>query len=333
MNTPTWLWLAAVLAVVLGAVAYRWHAQNRELNRHVAPKPHAVAQAPPATLRVLSHNVWGHYFVGGKQMRARLRAFAARVRSEGFDVVCLQELFTLSLPFATEMALFLEVAREMHAAGLVHMVDPRLAQPWMAQNHGLAIFSRYPLEAVSAFAFSATAEPLNAKGVACATVVLPCGTRVHVANFHPDSRNARTKRLQYLEAAELHGQHIFKATGTPPSNSSVEGGAAGAAAANVILLGDTNVCSRRDAEAYAEMAAAAAEAAGAPVDLFPGHSADAPATCVDHKDGSLWWIDHMFVSRALAARVVDARIVRWTMPDGTPVSDHFGLVAEFRLRD
>lgn len=325
MNTPTWLWLVAVLTVVVGAVAYRWYAQQRDLSRHLAPRPMPAAQTPPATLRVLSHNVWGHYFVGGKQMRARLRAFAARVRAEGFDVVCVQELFSLSLGVATEMALFLEVAREMHAAGLVHMVDPRLAQPWVAQNHGLAIFSRYPLEAVSAFAFTATAEPLNAKGVACATVVLPDGTRVHVANFHPDSRNPRTKRLQYLEAAELHGQHIFKATGTPPNGAS--------AAGHVILLGDTNVCARRDAEAYAEMAATAAEAAGAPVDLFPGHAHDAPATCVDNKDGSLWWIDHMFVSRALADRVIDTRVVRWTMPDGKPVSDHFGLVAEFRLRD
>lgn len=262
------------------------------------PVPSGLA---PRRLKVLSHNVWGHYFVGGPSVTARLDALAAHIQREGYDVVLVQELFIIyTTHTGPEMAMFLRFARQMRDIGLVYMTDPRVGAPRFLQNHGLGFFSRYPITHSTIRAFPSSAEPVNAKGVACVTVEVPVPdhareadvTLFHFANFHPDSRNADSRGRQIEYVAEVMRQHLGR--------QSVAVG--GVHARNIIIAGDANVCSKNQPEQYAFMTEKMARA-GARTDLFPGHYTTRggdrvvdPPTFISPP----LWLDHMFVSDDLA---------------------------------
>jgi len=303
-----------------------------------APAAAAAAGAAPTTLKVLSHNVWGHYVVGGMDVSGRLKALAESVARERYDVVLLQELFLMSLGPLPLMGYYVQFAADMEAAGLVYMTDPRTAARRWMQNHGLvrcvgvcvarqlqapsffvyphsltppsqAVFSRYPIVEATLRSFPRSAEPLNAKGVAVVTVEV-AGEVFHLGDFHPDSRNRASRAAQVAFVGTTVRDHLAKVRSAGPPT-------------NLLVAGDTNVCAKHAAE-YAHMSEVMA-GVGAPIDLFPG---DDDSTMPDED----LWLDHMYVTPTLRDRLLSKRLVRFKTPSGAPVSDHLGLEAVFSLR-
>lgn len=272
---------------------------------------------------MLSHNVWGHYFVGGPSITKRLDALCDHIEAEGYDVVLVQELFLLHVGVGNEMGMFIRFARRMRDIGLCYMTDPREAGPKFLQNHGLGFFSRYPISHAIIKAFPHSAEPVNAKGVACVTIEVPTpngeGEQFFFANFHPDSRNvkSRARQIEFVSRAMTEHLRAHNISLSSPQ------------ARNIIIAGDANVCSKSNPDQYAHMCDKMAKA-GAPVDLFPGqwNGRDDLPTFIKPP----LWLDHMFVSKdLLKPRLVSREIKRLKTSDGEWVSDHLGLEAVFAL--
>ena len=270
---------AAIVAALLGSLVWCSSQRKRIVATLVAQQYSTGASFPRDRLRLLSHNVWGHYAVGGKELSARLDALARHVDAADVDVVCLQELFVLQAGPVAHVEHFIRFAERMHALGLVHAVDPLSGMRPILQNSGLALFSRYPIERWTHSAFTATSEPVSSKGVMTAS--LRVGSNVwHVVNTHLDSRNEDSRQQQTREVAAI-------ASGLALTEKIDE--------RHLIVLGDFNI--GPGTSLYTGLAVAMA-AAGAAEDLFPGPTANAP-TCVYKTK----WIDHVFVSSRAAAKL------------------------------
>ncbi|KAJ1637140.1 Endonuclease/exonuclease/phosphatase [Pavlovales sp. CCMP2436] len=176
-----------------------------------ASQPAFVAGA--GTVRLLSVNVWCHYFTALRSLVVpnlpgvlpmlpfgrRLDAIAELVESTGADIVCCEELFLLRLgPFVLEGA-WARFAERMEAVGLIHRSDPRESLPWVfGQNSGLALFSRWPLNDIQSCAFSQSSEFFNRKGVIHALVTPPNFPRpLALCATHLDKRASAAKRAQF----------------------------------------------------------------------------------------------------------------------------------------
>lgn len=286
---------AMVIAAVLGSLAWCSSQRKRVVATLVAQPNSTDVSLPGDRLRLLSHNVWGHYAVGGKELSGRLDALARHVDAADVDVVCLQELFVLQAGPVAHVEHFIRFAERMHALGLVHAVDPLAGMRPILQNSGLALFSRYPIERWTHSAFAATAEPISSKGVMTASLRVGSGIW-HVVNTHLDSRNEDSRRQQTREVAAI-------ASGLAVTEKVDD--------THLIVLGDFNM---GPGSSLYEGLAAAMAAAGAAKDLFPGPTANAP-TCVYKTK----WIDHVFVSSRAAARLLRRAVVELCV-DGSGTS-------------
>jgi hypothetical protein len=192
--------------------------------------PQALEAAAESALhvRVLSVNVWCHYFaaLGGlARFRARgpaqlmpqvpfgprLDAIAELVASSGVDIVAVQELFLLRVgPFVLDAA-WVRFAGRMRALGLCYYTEPRETLPCLfGQSSGLGVFSRWPLEAQSTTRFEQSREWANRKGLLNAVVRLPSnggaangaaapGLTLSLVNCHVDKRPSAAKLAQFAQ--------------------------------------------------------------------------------------------------------------------------------------
>jgi len=143
-------------------------------------------------LSILTYNLWCHLFVGGRDMRGRLQAFAAA--SARYDVVAVQEVFRLflfgRLAWHREVSLLEEA---MRANGF--QLAETTGGPSFGQDAGLMIFSRRPIARSGYYTFHTSDErPVTNKGYLYAEV-----GGVHVINTHFDSRSHAAKLAQIAE--------------------------------------------------------------------------------------------------------------------------------------
>mmetsp|Transcript_4773 Transcript_4773/g.13231 ORF Transcript_4773/g.13231 Transcript_4773/m.13231 type:complete len:426 (+) Transcript_4773:28-1305(+) len=208
-----------------------------------ARPPRGASADASASVRLLSVNVWCHFFaaiawiLGFKRPKGtmpmvpferRLDAVADAVETNAVDVVAAQELFLLRVgPFVFDGP-YVRFRERMTSAGLVHATDPYASLPrFFGQNSGLAVFSAFPLQRERTEPFASSAETFNSKGSVQVDLDLGGGTNLRVVNTHLDAKN---KRAQAAEVREL-GSRLSGSIGPP-------GGPGGS---TLVLAGDFNI--------------------------------------------------------------------------------------------
>ena len=308
-------------AVLLHWCGWRLTSQvRREFADRAARARLAASSSTPRRadgVRVLTHNVWAHYFVAAPLRSVRMRLLVELLRQDtAIDVLSVQELFVLSLgPFVFCPELLL-LARELEALGFVHQTDPLLSARSLFQSSGLATFSRLPIRHASFTPFETTAEFLNNKGYE--QIALGDLT---IFNTHFDSR---------LHTQAAQRDQIAAATR--------------AVAGPVLAVGDWNI-DANDAGTFGALSAALGmtDAFVSEIGLKPTFRPSKPSNALlflqQLSFGLLAkpvWpssrgavarkhdnhvIDHTFV-RGLRARSV---VLVDVSQDGVPLSDHLGI--------
>jgi hypothetical protein len=153
-------------------------------------------------LRVLTINVYDHYLSPSPDKERRTDHLLSLPLWRDFDVVCIQELFTLRLAARLQLdASVRRVARiAAHAAanGLHYHVAPPTTPSLsiLAQDSGLHIFSRFPVVRAhtESFLHYTWREAVNAKGFLAALVLVPPAVAVaDNANVNADTANAESE--------------------------------------------------------------------------------------------------------------------------------------------
>ena len=221
-------------------------------------EPQPTASTKSGRLKILTQNVWAHYFATplglikppegvaapamlGMRYSARLSILAARIAEGKYDVVCVQELFLLRVGPFVYTSNFRLFAEHMAKAGYIYHTDPTESLPsHFGQNSGVCIFSKTPLTRMEAEVYHASDEKaLNSKGFVCASVIVESLSRspveVRVLSVHTDSRHWPSKILQ-LE--QIKTKIASVKTSSQRAKRSVE----------FVIAGDFNVCPQRVGE-------------------------------------------------------------------------------------
>lgn len=221
------------------ALYYRGKQQEAKiegLKKATARRPQPVVAPAAPRLRILSQNVWGHMLgSGGPDTPARLTALARWIASQEVDVVLVQELFVLNAGPILEASNYLLFAEAMSKAGLVYQTGGEIYKSLVQQNHGLAIFSRFPILRSFAEPFPTSSEPINTKGYCAATIRVPGAAAtttggdsntnsellVHLVNAHLDSRDHASKKRQVDFLATAIRRYLASSTSSPSAPPTV----------------------------------------------------------------------------------------------------------------
>lgn len=253
--------------------------------------------------------------------RERLRYLPAALLTLDADVICLQELFHRPLQdwLCTQMA-----AAYPHVAGLARR------RPALRLGNELLILSRFPLQGAGLHRFRDAAPEerrFTSKGFLHVRVEVPGPGTIELINFHTTAGGLRAhpespamEAIRRCQVAQIldHARHLPHA----------------------LLVGDLNAGPHTSTHIYEALAEC-------------GH---ADAFAAAGGDGITWdpanplvtWglephlpaqrIDHIFLSRALAARMTPAAahiVLReycaFTSAGPVPCSDHYGLLTELRF--
>lgn len=238
------------------------HEQTRDQAR--TGKARGEAGPTRGRLRCLTYNIGCHYFSPNdeKHMWARLKGLVPHIARANIDVLILQELYTLSLPWplgwGQELRWFSARMREL--GFVVRAPAPGLltdnSTPWMGMNSGLVIFSKLPLaptengrEPIAMHVFKNNgffqhkgflrasfrvcwAEDGEGAPVSSASSPQSSSSLVHVICVHLDHANHR-KRLAQKRVIEVEVSNLLR---DDPEE-----------AATIIVAGDFNhTCSTLD---------------------------------------------------------------------------------------
>lgn len=293
------------------------------------PMPAVDHMRTGADLSVMTYNVRGLPWPLAQGREAALRRIGtrlARMRAEGRqpDVVVLQEAFTPAAKAIGDLAgypyqvhgpyLRGEPGERADAGGRWYRGETQSA----LLDSGLVILSDLPVTAIDRAAFPTGAcagyDCLAAKGVVMATLALPGGGMVTIANTHLNSRAAagapyeRTHAAYRRQAAFLAGflaRH--RAAGAP-----------------VILAGDFNR-GRRPARI-----AALRTSFGEPREgllAAPGLARSADAAWIRKRARDM----QLLFDGTRRVEPVGAEIPFGTESDGSTLSDHMGFTVDYRL--
>jgi len=249
----------------------------------------------------MSQNVWNTQMGSkGKDSTGRFMTFAQDAKD--YDILLVQEVFILSvgpLKYGMEDAILLE--KELIQQGFKFHTNLYNTLPYVGQNSGLQIFSKYPLVDVEYVSFHQASmhEYMNWKGAVKAKVEIGDGKSLTVVNVHFDSgSNANIRKSQIQDVKQL----IQK---IPTTDA-------------LVVTGDFNICPRThdDGSEYSHLT----ETLSPLLDIFPGSEPT-------FRYGSASY-DHMFVNDKL--KITNSSILD-LQSTGNIVSDHFGLAATLEL--
>jgi endonuclease/exonuclease/phosphatase family metal-dependent hydrolase len=286
------------------------------------------ASSSGSKLRLLTHNVWAHYFatpmkqphagvafpvMRGVGYEARLKALAAHIGTDGCDVVCVQELFLLRLGpfvFAANFRLF---ARLLAAEGYVHHTDPTTSLPLLfGQNYGVAIFSKLPLQNEHSETYTHSAEKLlNAKGFVCASVLLET-VEVVLVSVHTDARNWASKEKQLEQV-----KNRILCTRKQSSSKQIE----------CVAVGDFNVCLQTEGNGGFDDGSQYTSLIGK---MESNNMQDAWTAKDSEPTEGEASLDHIFFD-STAWKLNSKQIVKYKDGSGESVSDHLGLMVHLEL--
>lgn len=314
-----------LLASISTALLLRWcgwrltSEVRREFAARAARAQSIGAPKKKEALRVLTHNIWAHYFVAAPQRGARMRLLVELLRhDDAIDVLSVQELFVLSVgPFVFCPELLL-VARELEALGFVHQSDPLLSARSLFQSSGLATFSKVPIRDATFTPFETTAEFLNNKGFER----IALGDSLTLFNTHFDSR-LHTQAAQRDQIAAAVRQTPGAVLAVGDWNIDANDAATFGALSGALAMSDAYV-----AELGLKPTFRPAKPSNALLFLqqlsfgllvkpaWPSKRGAAPRKHDNHV------IDHAFVRGLRARNVV---LVDVSSQDGLPLSDHLGI--------
>jgi endonuclease/exonuclease/phosphatase family metal-dependent hydrolase len=324
VTTPSWL---NAMIVSIGAVVLLrlcgWRLRS-ELQHEIDERTRRAARAPRVAtrsdIRVLTHNVWAHYFVAAPERSKRMKLLIDYVAADPIDVVCVQELFVLSVGpfvFAPHWEM---VASELEKRGFVHQTNPLQSSRALFQNSGLCSFSRLPLDGEAQFtAFATTAEVLNNKGFE----LLHVDGRLALINTHFDSRKHTQAAQRDQIAAAVRGEQTgpllavgdWNISSGDPATFGALSGALGLTCAFVDAFGNkATFRPSKPSNVRLFLQQITLGVLGRPV--WP---ASAGSRRSKHDNDC---IDHAF-TRGLKASKIE--LIDIASIDGVPLSDHFGI--------
>jgi endonuclease/exonuclease/phosphatase family metal-dependent hydrolase len=319
------LWAFCITAVAVVAIRYsttlRYRPWKRLQEAVLGPVHNAVARPVPlpASLRLLSHNVWCHYpatllspkdgVQSGWDFLGRLRALADHVEGGGYDVVLLQELFIMKAWLVGTTRNFEYFLDRMRKAGLVHCTDPTASlhgdRLW-GQNSGVVIFSRHRVHSCRNVDFAFTSEGNNTKGFVAVTVESSSGMLRFVC-AHLDSRSLTSQQRQVQQLVE----QVDAWDRTDPCVATT-------------VCADFNICRHGfdDGAQYRFLAAQMSRTGLS--DLY------APSEEPGTSDGGRTTVDHVFINRGTCTPL-HREVVVVANDAGLTASDHYGIAATLQF--
>jgi endonuclease/exonuclease/phosphatase family metal-dependent hydrolase len=255
--------------------------------------------AGPDRVRVLTFNIYNHPW----ERSGRLVETARLIREERPDIVCLQEV-ARGLLLPGDPALELAQALQMHVVRFWH------EENWGLFRTGIAVLSRYPIEAPEYHDFAAHGF-WNYKGYLRARILLPGGRSLQLVTLHMASTTDAQMRRD--ELTELKGfVEPMKAQGP------------------VLIVGDFNT-ERTDPvlrEFVARTGVRSLYDGWKDIDQWRSWTPDYRDSCAHSGDKEAQLIDHLFVlgagMRFDGGRIIDS--ARKPHP-----SDHCPVVADVVL--
>jgi len=258
-----------------------------------------------SSLTVVCLNVAGHWFSphDPPRLRARLDKIVEKFAEIDPDIVCLQELYSFSVVWPLTWK-----GERSYFNGVMEKLGYRMVTgnaSWSGMDSGLLVLAKTDLVRLDFQFFNAQATlagvkvPWNSKGYLAAAVRVG-DRRVVLFNCHlwwKPQEVAAAQQDQLNEAIEK-----FRPGKLP-------GGAGDAT--HVILCGDFNNL------------------------IEPSGLIDGFGPCLvchegpTHDDGGTY--DHIFVHGK--HNCVSSSLLRWSVDDHTPVSDHYGLLVRLALYD
>lgn len=181
--------------------------------------------------KILTWNVWCHYFVKAPRRQSRLEKIVEYIKTQSYDVICIQELFTLKIlglyTKSNEVEWFISTLKDL---GYKYHTNPFESNPYIfGQNSGLLILSKTKIKESFSKVFNTTSE-FNNKGYVCTTIEIN-GVDVCVCTAHLDAFYNNVKAIQVKEIQESLQKHYKEEK-------------------PIIMVGDLNICSRYMPDLY-----------------------------------------------------------------------------------
>jgi len=283
-------------------------------------------------VRVLTQNMNIHHFVAHSYPNrgARMRGLLAQV--DAFDVVLLQELFTLHLPWGTAGGSW----RDKVVACWPHGFSASCASPssWFTQDAGLLILSKYPIVESKTLPF----KHYSLQEVVCRKGALMA--KIKVSNHEPSRHliaitahlDAHSAEVRLLQLTQIMEELVNQELEQDPE-------------AQIILGGDLNIDSIGHQEAWK----AAKDILYPLKNAFDEQAATSGGTNKTARDHEIFPITHTKVPQCLdhifshgTTLVSDSLVVeKYSAPEQQDpendseqahlISDHYGISVSFAL--
>ncbi|XP_065195389.1 sphingomyelinase C-like [Sycon ciliatum] len=284
-------------------------------------RPASCSTTGQVTVRVLSQNLWAANFWAAEKLgskgpnpRARFDGFVRSVTQGKYDVLLLQELFVLRTAyfFATvdDVAYLTKL---LEKAGFLYHTDLLYNLPsTFGQSSGVAIFSKYPITEWKGHTFNhySVKESITSKGFVRAQISIG---RSHVNFFSTHMDSSGWEPGVKLEQIKEVGEALKKVTS--------------GASQTAIVAGDFNIDSLSpEAKEHYDHLLSTMKQAG----VQPIFNSSTPT----YHTGTA--LDHAFIGGGnISPQDVTSKAVvklQSTIAN-LPVSDHYGIFFEVKLRE
>lgn len=157
-----------------------------------------MTQTSSTTLQLLTQNMWMTNTSFKAHPASVPRAQMVATLAQQFDLVCLQELFCMNLPFIDNSHKQVLISgAEQYKLHYAQAPTPNI----MFQDSGLFITSKYKIVQQHHHMFEnySWAEFLNGKGILHARIEVTQGTILHLFTTHFDAHSESVKQAQVVE--------------------------------------------------------------------------------------------------------------------------------------
>jgi endonuclease/exonuclease/phosphatase family metal-dependent hydrolase len=149
-------------------------------------------------VKILTYNILCHWLVIAPNKAQRLQTLIEKI--ESYDIVCIQELFTLGALRFGVLTYKNWIISEANKKGFLFYADSPSAL--FGQDSGLLILSKLPITSSDYMVFNhwSWTEGLNAKGAIQATIDYD-GVPLNVVTLHCDAHGAQLEQIQELSSS------------------------------------------------------------------------------------------------------------------------------------
>eukprot|EP01084_Bolivina_argentea_P017820 33245_1 len=136
-------------------------------------------------IRILTQNLWVHFLAPSPCKRQRIKAFIQFLSEtqNNYDILIIQEIFGLRFGAWIRCNDLEYLVCELYKLGYIYYTKPSGVLPYIGQNGGIVLFSKYPLIYDDVFKFNKSDEIMLRKGFAIAIAKIP------ISNNDNDNNN------------------------------------------------------------------------------------------------------------------------------------------------